>query len=57
MTAFEKEEKTSSSKQNDGKKRKLFNRDRWTLTQIDRKDHQNIAPKIMIIFMDLPQKL
>ena len=42
MTAFEKERKTSSLKQNSGRKRKLSDSDRW----IVRKDHENTAPKI-----------
>ena len=46
MTAFEKEGKTSSLKQNSGRKRKLSDRDRGTLTRIGRKDHKNTAPKI-----------
>ena len=45
-TAFEKEGKTSSLKQNSGKKRKLSIRDRRTLTRIVRKAHKNTAPKI-----------
>ena len=44
MTAFQKEGKTSSEKQNSGRKRKLSDRDRRT--QIVRKDHKNIALKI-----------
>ena len=40
MTAFEKEGKTSSPKQNHGRKRKLSDRDRWTLTRIVWKDHK-----------------
>ena len=46
MTAFEKEGKTSSLKQNSGRKRKLSDKDRRTLTRIVRKDHKNTAPKI-----------
>ena len=46
MTAFEKEGKTSSLKQNSGRKRKLSDRDRRSLTQIVRKNHKNTAPKI-----------
>ena len=46
MTAFEKEGKTSSLKQNSGRKRKLSDRDRRTLKQIVRKDHKNTAPKM-----------
>ena len=40
ITAFEKEGKTSSLKQNPGRKRKLSDRDRQTLTGIVRKDHR-----------------
>ena len=46
MTAFEKEGKTSSLKQNSGRKRKLSDRDSWTITRIVRKDHKNTALKI-----------
>ena len=46
ITALEKEWKTSSLKQNSGRKRKLFERDRWTLKWIVRKDHKNTVPKI-----------
>ena len=46
MTAFEKEEKTASLKQNSRRKRKLSDRDRQTLLWIVRKDHENTAPKI-----------
>ena len=46
ITTFEKEGKTSSVKQNSRKKWKLFEWDRWMLTQIVRKDHMNTAPKI-----------
>ena len=47
MTAFEKEGKTSSLKQNLGeKKRKLSDRDRRTLRRIVMKDHKTTAPKI-----------
>ena len=45
MTAFERGE-TSSLKQNSGRKRKLSDRDRRTVTWIVRKDHKNTAPKI-----------
>ena len=45
MTAFEKE-KTSSLKQNSGRKQKLSDRGRQTLMQIVRKDHKNTVPKI-----------
>lgn len=46
MTGFEKEGKTSSLMQNSGRKRKLPDRDCWTLTRIVKKDHKNTAPKI-----------
>ena len=46
MTAFAKEGKTSSLKQNSGRKQKLSDRDRQTLTQIVWKDHKNTALKI-----------
>ena len=46
MTAFEKEEKTSSLKQNSGRKQKLSDWNPWTLMRIVRKDHKNTAPKI-----------
>ena len=46
MTAFEKEGKTSSLKQNSGRKQNLSDRDCPTLMQIIRKDHKNVAPKI-----------
>ena len=45
MRAFEIEGKTSP-KQNSGKKRKLSDRDRRTLTWIVSKDHKNTDPKI-----------
>ena len=45
MTAFEKEGKTSSLKQNSGRKRKMSDRECWTLTWIVRKDHKNTIPK------------
>ena len=44
MTAFEKG-KISLLKQNSGRKRKLSDRDRRTLTRIVRKDHKNTALK------------
>ena len=47
MTAFQKTGKTSSLKQISGRKRKLADRDRWTLTQIVWKDPKNIASKII----------
>ena len=46
MTAFEKEGKTSSLQQKSGRKWKLSDRDRRTLTWIVRKDYKNTAPKI-----------
>ena len=46
MTAFEKEGKPSSLKNNSGRKQKLFDRDRQTLTRIVWKDHKNTALKI-----------
>ncbi len=46
MTAFEKEGKTSSLKQNSGRKRKLSDRDHQTLSRIVRKDHKNTPPKM-----------
>ena len=46
MTAFEKEGKSSSSKQNSGRKWKLSDWDHQTLTWIVWKDHENTAPKI-----------
>ena len=52
MTAFVKERKTSSLKQNSGRKWKLSDRDRQTLTWIVRKDHKNTAPKITGEFYD-----
>ena len=55
MTAFEKEGKTSSLKQNTRRKRKLSDRDRRTLTWIVRKDHKNTAPKIIAELNDHPE--
>ena len=46
MTTFEKDGKTSSLKQNSGRKRKLSDKNRRTLTRIVRKNHQNTALKI-----------
>ena len=46
MTAFEKDGKTSSLKQNSRRKQKLSDRDHRTLMQIVRKDHKNTALKI-----------
>ena len=56
MTAFEKEGKTSSLKQNSRRKRKLSDRDRRTLTWIVRKDHLNIALKIIAELYDHLEK-
>ena len=47
ITGFEKEGKTSSLKQNSGRKRELSDRDRQTLTWIIRMDHKNTVPKII----------
>ena len=47
MTAFEKKGKTSSPKQNSGRKRKLSDRDSETLSRIFRKDHKNTVLKII----------
>ena len=46
MTAFEKEGKTSTRKQNSGRKWKLSDRDCWTLSRIVKKDYKKTAPKI-----------
>ena len=46
MTAFVKEGKTTSVKQNSGRMRKLSDRNSQALTQIVRKDYKNTAPKI-----------
>ena len=46
VTAFEKERKTSSQKQNSGRKRKLSDRDSRTLSWIGKKYHKYTAPKI-----------
>ena len=56
MTAFEKEGKTSSMKENPGRKRKLFDSDRRTLTGIVEKDHQNTAPKVTAELNDSLEK-
>ena len=45
MTAFEKKGKTSSLKQNSGRKRKVSDRDCWILMWSFRKDHKNTALK------------
>ena len=50
MTAFKKEGKTSSLKQNSGRKRKPSDRDRRILTWIVWKDHKNTALKITAEF-------
>ena len=47
MTVFEEEGKTSSLKQNSGRKRKLSDRDHRTLRWIVRKDYKNTALKII----------
>ena len=52
MTVFEKEEKTSSLKQNSGRKRKLSIMDRQTFTLNVRKDHQKTDLKITIELND-----
>ena len=46
MTAFKKEGKTSSAKQNSGRKRKLSERNRRALNRIVRVDRKTTAPKI-----------
>ena len=46
MTVFEKEGKIFTLKQNSGRKRKLSDTDRQTLTWIVRKDHKNTVPKM-----------
>ena len=46
MTVFKKEGKTSSAKQNSGRKRKLSERDRRALNRIVRVDRKTTAPKI-----------
>ena len=46
MIAFGKQGKASSLKQTSGRKRKLFNWDRLTLTRVVRKNHKNMTPKI-----------
>ena len=52
VTAFEKEGKNSSLRQNSGRKQKLSGGDRWTLRRIVGKDHKNSAPKIAVEFND-----
>ena len=46
MTAFEEEGKTSSAKQNSGRKRKLSERDRRALNRIGREDRKTTATRI-----------
>ena len=43
---------TSSLKQNSGRKRKLFDRDRQTVIRIVKKDHKNRASKITVELND-----
>ena len=57
MTAFEKEGKSSSLKQNFGRKRKLSDRGRRTLTWIVRKDHKDTASKITAELNDHLEKI
>ena len=52
MTAFEKKGKTSSLKQNSGRKRKPSDRDCRTFTWIVWKDHKNTAPEITVELND-----
>ena len=52
MTALEKEGKTSSLKQNSGRKRNLSDSDPRTLTWIVWQDHKNTASKITAKFND-----
>ena len=52
MAAFEKEGKTSSLKQNSGRKRELSDRDHRTLMQIVRNDYMNTAPKFGAIYIN-----
>ena len=52
MTTFKKEGKTFSLKKNLGRKQKLPDRDRRSLTQIVRKDYKNTAPKMPGEFHD-----
>ena len=51
-TVFEEEGKSSSLKQNSGRKRKISDRNRRILSRIVRKDHQKIAPKIIEELID-----
>ena len=48
MSAFEKEGKTSSAKQNSGRKRKLSERDLRALNRIVRVDPKTTAPKSLL---------
>ena len=57
MTAFEKEGKTSTRKQNSGRKWKLSDRDCWTLSWIVQKDYKKTAPKITAELNDNLDKL
>ena len=52
MIAFEKEGKTSSRKQNSGRKRKLSDRDRRTFRRIVWKDHKTTGLKITVELND-----
>ena len=56
MIVFEKEGKTSSLKQNSGRKRKLSDRNRRTLRRIVRKNHKNTAMKITAELFDHLEK-
>ena len=56
MTGFDKKRKNLLNKANSGRKRKLSDRNRRTLTQIVRKDHENKAPKITAEFNDHLEK-
>ena len=53
MSAFEKEGKTSSLKQNSGRKRKLSDRDHRTLTRIVRKDTKIQLQKLQQSLMSI----
>ena len=52
MTTFEKGRKTSSRKENSGRKQELYDRDYQTLMQIFRKDHKNTDLKITAALND-----
>ena len=56
MTAFEKEGKTFSLKQNSGRERKLSDRDLRTLTQFVRKGQKDTVPKITVELNDPLEK-